>query len=116
MALGECGSHAVVGAAFDGCRTSEQALAARLTGCVQPGMLVIADRNFYGFDLWRRFRATGADLLWRVSAGPRLPVLGVLPDGSYLSVVTDPKVRGARRERLRACQMVCVGGGSRMLA
>ena len=23
-------------------------------------------RHFYGFELWRRARATGADLLWRV--------------------------------------------------
>lgn len=102
VALGECGSHAIVGAAFQGCRTSEQALAGGLTGCVEPDMLVIADRNFYGFDLWQRFRATGAELLWRVTAGVRLPVLSVLPDGSYLSAVVDPTVRGARRERLLA--------------
>lgn len=25
---------------------------------------------------------------------------GVLPDGTYLSILIDPKVRGARRERL----------------
>lgn len=100
VALAECGSHAIVGAAFDGCRTSEQALTPRLVGSLEPDMLVIADRNFYGFDLWRRYRETGADLLWRVKADLRLPVLKVLPDGSYLSAVMDSAVRGGRRERV----------------
>ena len=63
-------------------------------------MLVIADRNFYGFDLWRQYRATGADLLWRVKSDLRLPVLRVLRDGSYLSVVMNPAIRGGARQRL----------------
>lgn len=100
VALGECGSHAVVGAALGGCRSGEQALAGRLVGWVESAMLVIADRNFYGFDLWRQYCATGADLLWRVKSDLRLPVLRVLRDGSYLSVVMDSAIRGARREVL----------------
>lgn len=63
-------------------------------------MLVTADRNFYSFALWGRFRQTGVDLLWRVKADLRLPVLRWLPDGSYLSVVVDPKRRGRRRADL----------------
>jgi len=100
VALGECGSHAVVAAAVDGCRVSEQALATRLTADVAADMLVIADRNFYSFDAWRRYRQTGADLLWRVKAGLRLPVLKVLADGSYLSMVAQAGLTAARRERL----------------
>lgn len=100
VALGECGSHAIVGAAVDGCRTAEQVLARGLLGVIDPDMLVIADRGFFGFDLWRRFRETGADLLWRVGAAVRLPVLQVLPDGSYLSVVMDSAIRGTKREQL----------------
>jgi hypothetical protein len=100
VALGECGSHAMVGAALGGCRTGEQSLAQRLLGWLESTMLVIADRNFYGFDLWRQYRATGADLLWRVKSDVRLPVLRVLADGSYESVVMDSAIRGARRQQL----------------
>jgi len=30
------------------------------------GMLCLADRNFFGFELWQLARGTGADLLWRM--------------------------------------------------
>jgi hypothetical protein len=100
VALGECGSHAIVGAALGPCNGDERALAERLLPRVEPDMLVMADRNFYSFDMWAAFRATGADLLWRVTANLRLPVLRWLPDGSYRSVVCNPKIRGRRREKL----------------
>jgi len=48
-------------------------------------MLCLADRNFFGFALWNRGRASGADLLWRVKKNLRLRVEQRLPDGSYLS-------------------------------
>ena len=51
------------------------------------GMLCLADRNFYGFELWNQARGTGADLLWRVKKNLRLPCEERLPDGSYLSRV-----------------------------
>ncbi len=100
VALGECGSHAIVGAALGGCNSDERALAGQLRGAVEPDMLVIADRNFYSFELWSAFRETGADLLWRVNSTLSLPVLRWLPDGSHLSVVCHPAIRGQRRERL----------------
>ena len=100
VVLAECGSHAVVGAAFGACNGDERALAKQLVCRVEPGMLVTADRNFYSFGLWESFLQTGADLLWRVNATLGLPVLRWLPDGSYLSVVPDPKVRGRRRDDL----------------
>jgi len=33
-----------------------------------PDMLLLADRNFPSWQLWRGVAATGADLLWRMSA------------------------------------------------
>lgn len=102
VGLGECGSHAIVGAAVDGCRAGERSLAMSLTDRFEPGMLITADRNFYSFDLWRHALDTGADLLWRVSASVQLPVLAALPDGSYLSIVFHPKVRGTQRKKLLA--------------
>jgi hypothetical protein len=109
VALGECGSHAVVAAAFGDRRTSEQALLPQLMASFEPDMLVIADRGFYGYDLWQQSLATRAGLLWRVQSGVKLPALVELPDGSYLSVVfrkaLSPKFetrssRPSRRERL----------------
>lgn len=100
VALGECGSHAIVGAATGPCNTDERSLAKEIVSRVEPDMLVLADRNFYSFGLWGTFRATGADLLWRVNANLELTVVRWLPDGSYLSVACNPKVRGGRRREL----------------
>jgi hypothetical protein len=43
------------------------------------GML-LADRGFYGVDLWRTATAMGADLLWRVRKGIVLVMVEQLPD------------------------------------
>ena len=77
-------------------RVSERALAGDLTGELGPGMLVIADRGFYSWQLWQAAAASGADLLWRMQSGPSLPVVRAFPDGSYESFLLDPKVRGRR--------------------
>ena len=55
-------------------------------GQLEPGWLLIADRGFDNWPDWQAATATGAALLWRVKADLRLPVLDLLPDGSYLSV------------------------------
>ncbi|RAY10617.1 IS4 family transposase [Actinomadura craniellae] len=100
VALGECGSHAIVGAAIGPCNGDERALAGRLLPRLEPDMLVTADRNFYSFDLWGKFLGSGADLLWRVRANLALPVLRWLPDGSHLSMAINPKIRRSQREDL----------------
>ena len=48
-------------------------------------MLLLADRGFVGFDLWRAAAATGAELVWRTKTNAVLPVDRQLGDGSYLS-------------------------------
>jgi hypothetical protein len=65
----------------------ETTLARRLFGHLRAGMLLIADRGFVGFDLWAEAAGTGTDLLWRVKTNMVLPVLELLPDGSYLSQI-----------------------------
>lgn len=102
VALGECGTHAVVDAALGGIDVGEQTLAEELITRFTPDSLVLADRNFYSYQAWQRARASGAALLWRVSATLRLSVLEWLPDGSYRSVVINPNIRGRRREALLA--------------
>jgi hypothetical protein len=62
--------------------------------------LLTADRNFYSFDAWSSAVRTGAALLWRAPSQLRLPVVRVLADGTFISVVINPKVRGGRREKI----------------
>ena len=102
VAVAECGTHGIVDAAFGPVATGEQTLAGQLIARFTPGMLVLADRNFYSYQAWQQAVATGTALLWRVSASLQLPVLAWLPDGSYRSVLINPKVRGRRREQLIA--------------
>ena len=95
VGLTEIGTHAVVAVQIGTIRTGERQLAGTLTGSITPDMLVVADRGFYSFDLWRDYRSTGAELLWRLWATVRLPVLEVLPDGSYRSEITN-QARGSK--------------------
>jgi hypothetical protein len=102
VAVAECGTHALVDAVLGPVATGEQTLATALISRLTPGMLVLADRNFYSYQAWQQACVTGAALLWRVSGRLPLPVLHTLPDGSYRSVLINPKVRGRRREMLIA--------------
>jgi hypothetical protein len=88
LALAECGTRALVAAVTGSYATGEKTLTAGLLPRLQPGMLVLADRNFAGYELWRDAAATGAELLWRIGASFTLPVREVLADGTYLSVLT----------------------------
>jgi hypothetical protein len=87
----ECGTKALLNAGFDGYRTAKTVLADRILGSFGPGMLVLADRNFLSWKLWRDAAATKAELLWRVSDSFTLPVVERLADGSYLSVLRPPR-------------------------
>jgi hypothetical protein len=86
VSLVENGTHVLFGSQMAGYRTGETTLAkAVLAVSLQPGMLCLADRNFFGFELWGLARDTGADLLWRIKKNLRLACDERLPDGSYLS-------------------------------
>jgi hypothetical protein len=112
VTVSECGSHAAVAAAVGpaagGKGSGEQALARRLYPDLEQDWLLLADRNFYGWKDWCAAAGTGAALLWRVRSNVPLPVLEVLPDGSWLSVLANPRidsrgtVRGQRAGLLAA--------------
>lgn len=87
VALCELGTHALVDWVARGYHRSEVELARRLLGRVPPNSLLLADRNFHSFDLWRAAGVGGFGLLIRVRRGPKFPADRVLPDGSYLSRV-----------------------------
>jgi hypothetical protein len=87
VALAECGTHAIFDAVVGPYTTSEVALADELIGRLEPGMLLLADRGFYSFGLWRKAIGTGADLLWRVKTGLRPQHLETLADDSWLAQI-----------------------------
>jgi hypothetical protein len=109
LALIECGTHALIDAVFDGvARASEQKLARRLLDALGPGMLLLADRNFPGWELWGLAAGTGADLAWRIKKNLVFTPLTVLPDGSFLSVMPTP-AENARLGQARAAGRVPPG-------
>ena len=98
VALAESGTHAIFDAALGPYASSEQELADRLWGSLEPGMLCLADRNFYSFERLQKARATGAELLWRVKSDVGLPREQTLSDGSYLTSIYALKNRKAKRD------------------
>ena len=101
LGLVECGTHAVVAAAVAPYGHSEQAMAAQMLPVqLKSDMLVLADRNFYGFKLWQTACASGARLAWRVKSNLKLPVEQMLADGSYLSRVFDSQDKKRQEGRI----------------
>jgi hypothetical protein len=101
VALAECGPRAVVAAAIGESGSAERELMARLIGDLDEGMLVLADRGFYGYRHWMATRESGAQLLWRTRANVDLPVLQALPDGSYRSSLMEPWKRNDIKHGVR---------------
>ena len=85
VSLVENGTHVLFGSQMSGCATSELALSKAVLTALKPGMLCLADRNFFGHEMWTMAQATGADLVWRVRKNARLNADKPLPDGSYIS-------------------------------
>jgi hypothetical protein len=95
--LVETGTHVFFGGEVGPYGTGEVTMAREVVKHLKPGMLCLADRYFYGFELWRQAHATGADLVWRVRAKIRLPCEKVLKDGSFLSRIYPPRQKGIPR-------------------
>src|SRR3712207_7016333 len=107
VALVENGTHVLFGARLGSFADGETTLAHAALPALQPGMLCLADRQFFGYALWQEAAATGADLLWRVKGNARLPREAVLADGSYLTTIypseTDRRHR-TKGVRVRAIE------------
>ena len=97
VALAECGTHAFLAAEIAAWSVGEKTLAGRLYQRLRSDELLTADRGFYSFDGWGLAANTGGALLWRAPTGLALPVVKVLPDGTFLSVLINPAIQGARR-------------------
>jgi len=89
VGLAEAGTHAVIAVHLGTIYQGERELTKPLISAFTPEMLITADRGFFSFDMWGECLTSGAALVWRVSSTVGLPVLQVLPDGSYLSEITS---------------------------
>jgi hypothetical protein len=98
VALAEVGTHVLFAVRMGGWRLSEYAMGLELVGTLKPGMLCLADRLFYGFEMWSKAAETGADLLWRVQKNISLPRLRTFKDRSYLSEV---RPRSTEKKKVR---------------
>ena len=85
VSLVEYGTHVLFGSRMGDYQTGEITLAKETLLNLRSGMLCLADRSFFGFELWRQAQATGAELLWRVKKNVRLVPEARLADGSYLA-------------------------------
>jgi hypothetical protein len=90
---------------MSGCRVGEVTLARSVLPALQEGMLCLADRQFFGFELYAQAQATGADLLCRLKKNLRLPCEERLADGSCLSVIY-PSEKDRRQKTRGACMRV----------
>lgn len=113
-ALAECGTHAIVAAATGPLATTETTLAPRLFPALEPGMLLLADRGFLSFALWRAAAATGADLLWRARSSAVLPVVTQFDDGSYTSEIVASSDHRKRADPItvRVIEYTLTDGGT----
>ncbi|MFI6704196.1 IS4 family transposase [Streptomyces sp. NPDC050509] len=112
-ALVACGTRSVIGAVFGPATTDELEYARRLADSLQPGMLLLGDRDFSSAALLNQLAATGADLLMRCKANRNLPVVSRCHDGSVLTrigpltmrvidaEITIRTARGSRTGRYR---------------
>lgn len=84
VALAECGTHVVFDAELGPYTSSELALSKVLVDRLEPGMVLLADRGFTGFALWKQASATGADLVWRAKNNVKPRHIETFEDGSWL--------------------------------
>jgi hypothetical protein len=103
VSLVENGTHVLFGSRMADYATSEIALAKTILPSLSKGMLCLADRGFFGFEMWKQAAATGADLLWRVRKNILLPCEKRLPDGSCLS-----RIYPSQQDQRRGCNGVVV--------
>lgn len=98
VSLVENGTHVLFGSQMSDYATSEITLSKAVLPALKPGMLCLADRNFFGYEMWATAGATKADLVWRIKKNARLNADEPCHDGSYISHVY-PSEKDRRHKR-----------------
>jgi Insertion element 4 transposase N-terminal len=101
LSLVEVGTHveiAFVAKGIKGPNSGEQRLAPGLFRHLRPEMLLLWDRGFFSYSLWKRLLATPCQVLARVSSRLVLRPIQALADGSELAKIY-PSASERNRDR-----------------
>lgn len=98
VALIETGTRALCDVVLRPFHGGEAPAGRHLLQSVGPGMLVLWDRGFHGYEMIRRTLAREAHFLGRTKANVVLPPETVLPDGSFLSTISPSATARRRRQ------------------
>lgn len=103
LSLVELGTHVEVAFQIKPCTVSEQAMLPNVLRQVTPDMLLIWDRNFFSYELWKTLNSRGIKVLARGKANLVLQPIQRLCDGSYLAKI----YRNAKRGGTTAAALWC---------
>lgn len=81
----ELGAKIILDAFVGPYKINERKAAVRMARSIQPGMLILWDRLFIGYWLWKVVLQKGAHLLGRLARDRIFQPIKHLPDGSYLA-------------------------------
>jgi hypothetical protein len=99
LSLVEVGTHVEVALVIKPCWRGETSMVDALIGHLQPGMLLLWDRNFFSYSLWKKLLRRGVHILARVKKHVVLKPIQSLPDGSYLAkIYPSPGERSKDRQ------------------
>jgi len=99
LSLVEVGTHVEFAFCTGSYRTGERTLFPQLLPHLQSGMLLLCDRGFFSYYLWKSVVLRGVHLLARLSKGMILKPLAHLADGSYLAkIYATPRDREKDRD------------------
>lgn len=94
VGLMESGSRLIFAAEQGGYHDGEITLARKLVSRMTSEMIILGDRNFYSYSLFKEITNQGAALLFRVQRGICFKQQEQLPDGSYIIEIADSKKEG----------------------
>ena len=106
LALCELGTHAVCGLAIKPIRHGETSVLGQLLAEIGPGMLLIWDRGFFGFELIDSVCRRGAHLQARAKSNAILRPIHHLADGTYLARIYPTQVDRRRDTRGRDIRVI----------
>jgi len=96
VALVECGTRALLGAAFGPDTTGELGYAHRLLHHLDASTVLLADAYYDAYDFLQAVTGTGAAFLLHSTRKRRPTVRRQLPDGSYLTTICAGKYKAGR--------------------
>jgi len=87
LSLVELGTHVEVALIVKPCRIGEHAMVDALLPHLTAQMLLLWDRGFFSYKLWKKLMAQGVNVLARVTSRLILRPIRNLGDGSYLAKI-----------------------------